>query len=83
MNFNKMTKEEMINIIKNYCVYCKDNIPNTPFKKGEWYLFDSIVGEDIIDNSGQWWNLYDEPIWPNYSNNFSFNRRNNYESNDF
>lgn len=60
MIIENLSREEMINFIKQYCVKVIKDIPNTNFKAGEYYRIHQDEGGDaLIDDDGNWLDLFD------------------------
>lgn len=60
MIIENLSREEMINFIKKYCVKVIKDIPNTNFKAGEYYrVYQDEGGAALIDDEGNWFNLFD------------------------
>lgn len=60
MIIENLSREEMINFIKQYCVKVIKDIPNTNFKAGEYYRIHQDEGGDaLIDDDENWLDLFD------------------------
>lgn len=60
MIIENLSREEMINFIKKYCVKVIKDIPNTSFKAGEYYRFyQDEGGAALIDDNEKWFDLFD------------------------
>ena len=58
MIIENLSREEMINFIKEYCVKVIKDIPNTNFKAGEYYRIYQDEGGASIYENGNWFDLY-------------------------
>lgn len=60
MIIENLSREEMINFIKEYCVKVIKDIPNTNFKAGEYYIIHQDEGGiALVDDKGKWFDLFD------------------------
>ena len=60
MIIENLSRQEMINFIKKYCVKVIKDIPNTNFKAGEYYrVYQDEGGDALIDDEGNWFDLFD------------------------
>lgn len=60
MIIENLSREEMINFIKGYCIKVIKDIPKTNFKAGEYYrIYQDEGGAALIDDSGNWFDLFD------------------------
>ena len=59
MIIENLSREEMINFIKEYCVKVIKDIPDTNFKAGEYYrIHQDEGGVALIDDKGNWFDLF-------------------------
>jgi hypothetical protein len=60
MIIENLSREEMINFIKRYCVKVIKDIPGTNFKAGEYYrVYQDEGGGALIDDKGNWFDFFD------------------------
>lgn len=60
MIIENLSREEMINFIKKYCVKVIKDILNTNFKAGEYYrVYQDEGGVTLIDDKVNWFDLFD------------------------
>lgn len=62
MIIENLSREEMINFIKKYCVKVIKDIPGTNFKAGEYYrVYQDEAVDVLIDDKGNWFDLFNFP----------------------
>ena len=60
MIIENLSREEMINFIKRYCVKVIKDIPGTNFKAGEYYrVYQDEGGYALIDDKGNWFDSFE------------------------
>ena len=60
MIIENLSREEMINFIKRYCVKVIKDIPGTNFRAGEYYrVYQDEGGCALIDDRGNWFDVFE------------------------